>query len=528
MSTVDFADLNKDGAMPEDILDLAEDDNGTPSQGKRKGGQSKGPSQAEVLLSLADGAELFHDAEQEPYADVVEKGVRKTLPVKHGLRSWLAGAYYRATRGAPASEVMLGTLAVLEARAVFDSPERTVYLRVSPLDDRVFIDLGDDTWRAIEVDAEGWRIVANPPVRFRRPKGTQALPVPEHGAIGLLRPFVNVVSEGEFTLLVAWLLAAIRGKGPFPLLVLIGEQGTAKSTLTKILRALIDAFRCAERPLPKEDRDLAIAAHNSYVLAFGNLSNVATWQSDALCRLSTGGGFTTRQLFADTGQTIFDATRPILLNGIDEFVTRADLADRALVMHLEPIPDEQRRPESELWAEFEAVRPRIMGALLDAVATGLRNFPTLKPVKKLPRMADFAQWARACEPALWPEGTFLEAYGCSRSGLVDATLEGDPVAEGVRQLASEPGGWSGTATALLKKLAPPLGDLHTARLPKSPKALGDKLRRLATFLRAVGVHVETGEREGKARTRMIRLWAEPDDLGTTSSAASASSASPSD
>ena len=115
-----------------------------------------------------------------------------------------------------------------------------------------------------------------------------------------------------------------------------------------------------------------IAANNGYLLAFDNLSGLPNWLSDALCRLATGGSFAVRQLYTDDEEVLFEAARPILLNGIEEVVSRPDLGDRAIFLTLAPIGEAQRRPESELWREFEIARPRILGALLDAVVHGLR------------------------------------------------------------------------------------------------------------------------------------------------------------
>ncbi len=168
-----------------------------------------------------------------------------------------------------------------------------------------------------------------------------------------------------------------------------GEQGSAKSTFSAILRALLDPNTAPLRALPREDRDLFIAASNGHVLAFDNVSGLPAWISDTLCRLATGGGFAVRQLYSDQDEVLFDAARPVILNGIEDIVTRPDLADRAVFLTLEPIPEERRRPEQELWAAFEAERPRILGVLLDAVAKGLAELPRTK-LDRLPRMADFA------------------------------------------------------------------------------------------------------------------------------------------
>src|ERR1700731_1392649 len=226
------------------------------------------------------------------------------------------------------------------------------------------------------------------------------LPVPG-GSIEALRSFLNVQSDTDFVLVVAWALAVLRNRGPYPVIVLSGEQGSAKSTFSAILRALLDPNTAPLRALPREDRDLFIAACNGHVLVFDNVSGLPAWISDTLCRLATGGGFAVRQLHTDQDEVLFDAARPVILNGIEEIITRPDLADRAVFLTLEPIPEERRRTEAELWAAFEVERPRILGVLLDAVVQGLKQLRETR-LEKLPRMADFALWATACETALWP------------------------------------------------------------------------------------------------------------------------------
>jgi hypothetical protein len=165
-----------------------------------------------------------------------------------------------------------------------------------------------------------------------------------------LRGFLNVRSDVHFVLAIAWLVAALRHCGPYPVLVVSGEQGSAKSTFSTILRALVDPNTAPLRALPRENRDLFIAASNGHVLIFDNVSGLPYWISDTLCRLATGGGFAVRQLYTDQDEVLFDACRPMILNGIEDIVARPDLADRAIFLTLEPIPEEQRRPEQELLA----------------------------------------------------------------------------------------------------------------------------------------------------------------------------------
>jgi hypothetical protein len=284
------------------------------------------------------------------------------------------------------------------------------------------------------------------------------------------------------------------------------------------------------RALPREDRDLFIAASNGHVLVFDNVSGLAPWISDTLCRLATGGGFAVRQLYTDQDEVLFDAARPVILNGIEDIVTRPDLADRAVFLTLEPIPEERRRPEQELWDAFDSERPRILGALLDAVVEGLKRLPKAH-LPKLPRMADFALWATACETALWPVGTFWSAYCGNQDEAVDSVIDADPVAAAVRLvMATTQTEWTGTASDLLDVLTKAV-DERVAKAktwPGSPRALAGRLRLAATFLRKVGIEIRF-TKEGRARTRIIRVITVPippaaENGATQPSAPSAASA----
>jgi len=487
----------------------------------------RGPTQADILINLAQTAGLFHTPDGTCYADLNIKGHRETWPIRSkGFRYWLAGKFFETTKGAPSSEALQSALNLIEAKAHFDAPEHMIHIRVGELNGRLYLDLCDEKWRAVEVDTSGWRVIDNPPVRFRRAAGMLPLPMPvPGGSINTFRLLLNIQSDNDFVLVVAWVLAAFRNRGPYPVLVLSGEQGSAKSINSSVLRALVDPNAAPLRALPREARDLFIAANNGYVLTFDNVSNIPPWISDTLCRLATGGGFAVRQLYTDHDEVLFDVTRPVILNGIEDVVTRPDLADRSLFAMLDPIPEERRRPLAELWTTFEPERPGILGVLLDAVAEGLRRLPGIK-LAKLPRMADFALWVTACETALWPAGTFEAAYRHNRDGAVEDVIDADPVAAAVRTLMSKRTMWTGTATDLLGALAMETSEriIKSRTRPDTPGVLSSRLRRAATFLRKIGVTISFG-REGQVRTRTIHITTAQTQTATESDRARASAPS---
>jgi hypothetical protein len=288
---------------------------------------------------------------------------------------------------------------------------------------------------------------------------------------------------------------------------LVAEQGAAKSTLTRITRSIVDPNEAPIRTLPRDERDLAIAARNSWILAFDNVSKLENWLSDDFCRLSTGHGFATRRLYRDAEETLFAVKRPVILNGITEVVRRGDLIDRMVSVTLAPIPPEKRKSEADIDHLFKAAHPRILGALLDAVSEALRRLADVK-LNRLPRMADFVRWVEAAAAALgWPEGEFVKVFERNQRDSVVGELEGSPLAEVLLKRLEEldQGEPFQTSAMLLSNaLNAEVGDKKPDGWPKSASALSNKLRRLIPALRVLGWHVEFGNRKAHVRPIYIK------------------------
>jgi hypothetical protein len=436
--------------------------------------------------------ELFRNREGNAFVDMHVDGHRETRAVlSDTFRRWLALKLYEVTGKAPSRAELTRQVELLEAKALRpDIPERDIYIRAACENGYIYIDLADNGWSAVEIGPDGWRIIQNSPVRFIRMSGMMPLPPPEQdGSIESLRSLINVRDENDFVLLISWLLNALRNQGGHPPLVLKGGEGTAKSTLVAILRALIDPSCTPLGGLPRTERELIIQAGQRYVQPFDNIPVLTIQMSNALCRLATGV-----------------SARPVILNGIDDVVTRPDLADRCLFVTCDAISDERRRSELQVWAEFEKLRPQILGILFDAVVHGLRTMAQTTPTE-LPRMADFAVWGNACEAKFWQPGTFRTAYEANRADVVETLIDADPVASAVRSLIGRRGNWLGTATELDGLLRALFGKIDEwSGWPKEPRLLARRLRDLETSLMKVGIEVKRALR-GHDRTRLISISA---------------------
>ena len=451
-----------------------------------------------TFIDGVDGQGLFHTPDGVAYADLIVGGHRETWPVRskqfrHSYLRYLQRQQERLlTENDPLRAMVMkasmtksavnNVIDDFETRAIVAPTTREVYVRVAEHKGELYIDLCNAEWQAVRITSTKWSVVDAPPVRFRRADGMLELPMPTRiGKVEALRPFLNCTAA-DFPLIVAYLLAALYPKGPYPILILYGVQGAAKTAFLRKLRKLIDPHVVETSALPWSSRDLFVAARNSHMQAYENVSKLSDSMSDTFCRLATGGGHRTRKFFKDADETHFrGGGRPIAFEGIANVVSKPDLQDRAIIMQLEELSEYKQ--ERELDPEFEHKRPAIFGALLDMMVRGLEMLPVTKLVSP-PRLADFAHWAVACGVK-----EFEATYAANRQNAINVMLSHDAVAKAVRTLGRT---WAGTMEDLLDIVDPTAGI-------KSTKKLSNELRRLTPALRSVGVHVVFEQRTAEHR-----------------------------
>jgi hypothetical protein len=448
-------------------------------------------AQATVLTEIGQQHHLFHDADGEAFARAVLADHAEVFRINGSEYRDLLGCAYFLLSGAGANRnAITDAVVTLTAIARYSGPVEAVHLRTGTIEGGIVVDTGAVDWSVIEVTENNWKVLHDHGVNFRRTTKGAALPIPARSDFVLIWKYVNV-EESDRVLIAGWLLAALRPHGPFPILLLLGEQGTGKSHSSRTLKALTDPSGVPLRPPPRDDRDLLVAALNSWVLALDNLSGATPQLSDALCRLATGGALAGRKLYTDAEESAYNIQRPVILNGIDDMASRPDLADRCIHLALPPLTT--RFTESEMGDMFKDDAPSIIAALLDGLVLALRDHRRVN-IGQLPRMADFAQWAAAGVPALgFTAHEFMEAYRRNQADAVALGLEASAVASTLRSFAERHGRWKGTARELLSRLNQEAGDdRNLPNWPHTPKGLQTILRRLAPSLRSIGIKVQRG------------------------------------
>ncbi|MEK7395680.1 MAG: hypothetical protein AAB116_01975, partial [Candidatus Poribacteria bacterium] len=219
-----------------------------------------------------------------------------------------------------------------------------------------------------------------------------------------------------------------------------------------------------------------------------NVSGLTTWLSDAICRLSTGGGFSIRELYSNDEEAIFDVKRPLILNGIEDVGLRSDFADRTIIINLPAITGTTRLDEKALDKQFNQLHPSILGGLCNAVSMALKNIDTVK-LDSLPRMADFALWITASEEALNCKN-LVGLYLDNRKQQNELVLGASVVGSAIIDLMATRSTWAGTMKQLLDEIDNLVAkDKRGKSYPTDATRLAGKLRRDAPQLRQYGIEI---------------------------------------
>ncbi len=334
-----------------------------------------------------------------------------------GFEDWLTREFYLTTGTTPKRDKLREVVGLGKARGVFEGQQHATWVRTATGENgKLYVDLGDEDWQVIEVDAAGWRIVSDPPVKFRRSGGMLPLPLPVPGdaeqALTLLESLIGAQEPAHFMLIVGWLVAALREGYPVAALVFDCEPGSGKTTKQRMIRSFIDPQVSATPGPHSSEKDLIVSAHNRWLVSADNVTEISQAMSDAYCRLITGGGMSNRKLFRDEDEHSIDIKRPLCLALIGTEL-QSDMAERSIVIPLAPLTEGLYLPEAELDRRLAAIQPVIMGALLDGVVMALRRMPEVaeRLAGRLPRMSDFAVWGEAAGPVFgWEEDAFFDAY----------------------------------------------------------------------------------------------------------------------
>jgi hypothetical protein len=467
-----------------------------------------------IVEDILNGpAMLFHDQYNHAFIAPVGNGSQVMKINSSEFKSWLTGKLWGDYSNVISSGTISNVLQTLTGVANFESREIDLSVRTSYIDGHLWYDCGKS---AIEISTKGWYMKEKPPVLFRRFAHQKKQTIPEYGGnIKDLLPFVNLQNESDKLLFLVFTISAFIPGFPHPILILHGPQGAGKSTPMRLIKELVDPSTIQGVAAPKDPGQFGQFAHHHSVLMFDNLSGMPVWLSDALARASTGDGFSKRTLFTDDDDFVFKIQKVIMLNGINQVVTKADLLDRSILLSVKRIDAAQRIPEDQFWKNFNDKRASLLGAIFDSIAKAMSIYPTVT-LTELPRMADFAKWGYAIAEAIGYKGNvFIDAYTENIGRQNEEAIEASPVAQAIIEFMSDKTEWSDTAATLLQSLnrIAKFNDLKSSVLwPKDPQWLSKRLNEIEPNLQTRGIFFTRYVHESQRVIHFTRTSDSTDDI----------------
>lgn len=461
-----------------------------------------------VLIGMR-GVKLFHTPDGVGYGAVtLDNGGTAILGTeKPEMRKMLAQRYYADTMKAPSGTAVTDALSIISGIALWEGEEIVLSTRVAWNRKDVVYDMSNPQQESVVITSEGWKIKQCREPMFKRFAHQLAQTTPVHGGdINKIFESVNVAEEDKLMTLVHLVSSLVPGI-PHPAPSICGEQGTAKSTASKVFKLLVDPSEIDTATMPvNEDRMHQMLSKHHYLI-FDNVSWIQDWQSDVFCRAVTGQATALRKLYTDDDDHIFKYKMCVGFNGITYLATRSDLLDRSFMLRLVPITDACRLPEDEVDKIFESNRGEILGGMLDALSRAIKIYPDIK-LEKLPRMADFTKWGCAISEGLgYTTEEFLSVYYTKIEESNMSAIEANPVAELIVELMGTRDVWTGSATELYNILLDILSSsgarAESVKGLTSPRSLGKIHDRLSPNLRKIGIDWRIMPRTNKARKHQI-------------------------
>ena len=502
--------MNADDLTEMDRMVLAEDGRRetpatNPGDGKKK------ENMTDKLIKVGmDGGKLFHDTDRTGYLAVSNKGKGVTIFRTDGgeLKSLLAERYFSQYGRAASDKSMKESTGVLNGLAVFRGEEIPLSNRVAWRGENIVYDMSNEQREEVKIGVGGWKVHNSTIPSFKRwaHQSGQARPA-TGGDINDIFKVINVVEKDRLMTLVH-IVASLVPDIPHPFIVLGGEQGSAKSSASRMFKSLIDPSVIEVASMPgKEDTMHQILSKHWYLI-FDNVSWIQDWQSDAFCRAVTGMADSARKLYTDADDHIFKYKMCMGLNGITSLVSRPDLLERAVVLELAPIDDSRRRSEKDINATFEEMKPGMLGAMFDVLGRAMGIYEMVK-LDSMPRMADFARWGCAISEALgYTQDDFMVAYRQKITESNEDAIDATPVAGLIIELMADIPRWEGTASNLYDALRGIVQgkdmSVRDFKGMKSPDSLGKAFGRISPNLRRVGINWSKMERSSKKRGYIIK------------------------
>ena len=485
-----------------------------PQQKNQKPKKKK--TQDQKLIEIATNNEYFYDNLDKCYAKI--SSISKLVDIQSGeFGGWLSSEYFAQYKELPNFSKLKTLTLFLHHHAKKTGTLISVNNRVAIENNIIWIDLSDQQNHAVKVTASGWEVVANPPVYFKTFSHAQALPVPErNGNLAEILPFLNISSEEDTILLMAWLVVSLVPDIPKPFLWLVGGKDSGKTTTAVFLKSLIDPSNGRGLSLGNKPMEIAQQLDHNFLPFFDNFKGMPGVVSDLFCQGYSNGTVSKRALFTNADDFHFDLSGSAIFACLKVPRVGEDLIDRSIILSLESIKDSSRKEERNIVEAFNFAQPRIFGGLLDVLVKTIRLKPSIS-LENLARVGDFQAWGVAASEAMgFDRGTFLNALKGNRKVQAKQVNRNIPLLNEMLVFMNDKSYWQGYPSELLEllKSSVPI----PALLPKNAAWLGRGIKEVISPLKDNGIEITIPDsNDGKGKLYRVVNHRFIDTSGTNSS-----------
>lgn len=484
--------------------------------------QSKGTpvvSKAQEAFELVEELciEFFADEHGQPYAAIKIGDHYEVLPMSGSrFKHWLAMIYHDRTGNLLNEADISNVLQVAKGHALFKGKQQRLELRLAVVFDEgtdrpvtIYYDLIDPNWQCIKITAQGWT-KEQCPLLFRRYNLNKAQVEPSRNypedIFDQFMRLTNVV-RSDWLLVKCYVISLFMSDMAKAVLMPYGEKGSAKSTLMRLIKSMVDPSSVEFLSIPHDRNQLVQNLSHNYIGYYDNVSYIVGWLSDEFCKAVTGSGLAKRALYTDDDDIVYSFRRALGFNGISLAATRPDLLDRGISIRLQRIPKNLRKGDKQLEAEFERIRPQLLGYIMDTLVKVLQRWGTVK-LAEYPRMADFAQFCELAAQCMgYKANEFTAAYAQNIERHTKEAIVASPVASAIVKMMEDRERFEGTVSDLMVELEPIAAkmrwDLRSKQWPSTPQALGRRLNESMTDLREVGIIIERPEDKQANVSRVV-------------------------
>lgn len=518
------------------ILQIISVSDAEGEQDENNGAKTKDSKPANLLMQLVKQNTIlfFKDQYGVPNVTIKVANHAETMPIQSKkFEYYISKLYFDSTKGknVAGSESVNNAIRVIHAQALFSGQERILGLRVAwgKKNREIYYDIGNSDWNVIKITSENWTIskMSDAALFSRFNQRAQVMPTREYSSdiFDQYLDLMQIKNTSTRLLIKVWTIALLIPDIPHPIAIIHGEKGGLKTTFCKYEKRLVDPDKIEVNNIPNEKGEFVQQMYHNYLAIYDNVKYLPPWFSDEICKAVTGAGNSKRTLYTNDDDTIYDYKRCIMISGINNWLTEPDALDRSIIIELERPPDYLRKEETAVEANFEELRPKLFGYILDTLVKTFRIKAEIQ-LTKLDRMADFEVWGEAIARAMgYPPMEFVNAYreniGIQNIEAIENHLLAQVVIKFVDSwyIERREACWQSPTSVVLEYLnkvahAHNIDIINSKAWPKAPNSLTKKLKPILSNLRdGLGINIsisrQTSGDKKKRNTSFMRITRTP-------------------